>query len=61
MNYMRGFTNLREQRQLHYEPAYQKDTKAGRYLSSRSAQDRENLGPGVVGGVISELDYFLCL
>jgi hypothetical protein len=28
---MRGFVNLNEQRWLHYEPACQKHTKAGRY------------------------------
>jgi hypothetical protein len=27
MNYMRGFMNQKEERQLHYEPACQKDTK----------------------------------
>ena len=27
----RSFTNLKEQRQLHYEPACQKDIKTGRY------------------------------
>ena len=46
MNYMRGFMDLKEQRQLHYEPACQKDTKAGRFLSSRLAWNRVNLGPG---------------
>ena len=34
---MRGFMNLKGQRQLHYEPAYQKDAKADRFPSSRSA------------------------
>jgi hypothetical protein len=29
MNYMRGFTDLKEQRQLHCEPACQKSTKEG--------------------------------
>ena len=80
MNYMRGFTDLKEQRQLHYEPACQKDTKegdkeiqgvvitgqepiqlsllfvltkAGRFLSSRSAWDRARLGPGMVEMAIS--------
>ena len=53
---MRGFTNLKEQRQLHYEPACQKDTKAGRFLSSRSAWDRASLGLGVVEMVISRQD-----
>jgi hypothetical protein len=27
MNYIRGFMDLKEQRQLHYEPACQKDIK----------------------------------
>ena len=66
MNCMRGFTDLKEQRQLYYEPACQKDTKAGRILSSRSAWDRASLGPGMVGMVISgqdptQLIYCLCL
>jgi hypothetical protein len=29
MNYIRRFTDLKEERQLHYEPACQKDTKEG--------------------------------
>ena len=29
MNCMRGFTDLKEQRQLYYEPACQKDIKEG--------------------------------
>jgi hypothetical protein len=29
MNYMRGFMNLKEQRQLYYEQTYQKDIKEG--------------------------------
>jgi hypothetical protein len=29
MNYMRGFMDLREERQLNYEPASQKDIKEG--------------------------------
>ena len=45
--------NLRVQRQQHYEPACQNDTKADRFLSSRSAKDRGRLGPGVVEMVIS--------
>ena len=44
----------------------QADTNAGRFLSSRSAWDRANLGPGVVEMVISgqdptQLVYCLCL
>lgn len=42
---MRSFTDLKEQRPLHYEPACQKDTKAGRFLRSRSALDTR-LRPG---------------
>ena len=38
--------SLREQRQLHYEPACQKDTKAGRFLSSKSAWDTLLSRPG---------------
>ena len=80
MNCIRSFTDLREQRQLCYDPACQKDakegdkaiqgvviaeqdptqlsllfvlTKAGRFLSSRSAWDKANLGSGVVRVVIS--------
>ena len=29
MNYMRDFMNLKEQKQLYYEPTYQKDAKKG--------------------------------
>jgi hypothetical protein len=35
MNYMRDFTNLKEQRQLHYEPACQKNMR-----------EREKFGEG---------------
>jgi hypothetical protein len=70
--------NLKEQRQLHYEPTCQKDTKeikilrewrsqeippsyiflfvftkADRFLSSRLAWGRADLGPGVVEMAIS--------
>lgn len=45
--------NLKEQRQAYYEPICQKDKKAGKFLNSRSAQDRMRLGPGVVEKVIS--------
>jgi hypothetical protein len=41
MNYVRNFIDLKEQRQLHYELACQKDTKAGRFLSSRSAWEAD--------------------
>jgi hypothetical protein len=37
MNYVRGFKDLKEKAQLHGAPAWQKDTKASRFLSSRSA------------------------
>ena len=37
MNCIRSFIDLKEQRQLHYEPAYQKDTKEG---------DKKDLGIG---------------
>ena len=53
MNYMRGFMDLKEQRQLHYEPACQKDTKAGRFLSLRSAWNTANSSPGVVEMVVA--------
>jgi hypothetical protein len=56
MNYMRGFTDRKEQTPWHRETACQKDTKAGRFPSSRLAWDRMNLGPGVVGMVISGWD-----
>lgn len=64
MNYRRGFTNLNEHRQLHYDPACQKDTKAGRFLSSRSAWDAARLVPSVLKMVISgptQLVYCLYL
>jgi hypothetical protein len=41
MNCIRSFTDLKGQRQLHYESACQK--KAGGFLSSRLAWDRESL------------------
>jgi hypothetical protein len=40
MNYMRGFTDLKEQRQLHYEPACQKTIKE---------RDREIWGVVITG------------
>ena len=57
-----GFHESKDQRQVHSEPACQRDTKAGR-ASSRS--DRARLGPRVVEIVISgqgptQLDL-LCL
>jgi hypothetical protein len=71
MNCIRSFTDLKEQRQLHCEPFCHKDTKqmdtnAGRFLNSRSAWDRANLGSGVVKMVIpgwgpTQLSYCLCL
>lgn len=56
MNYMRGFTNLKEHRQLHCDPTCQTDSKAGRYLSSRAAWDRARIGPGEIGMVFSGPD-----
>jgi hypothetical protein len=44
MNY-EGLHESKGIKAAHYEPAYQKDTKAGRFLRSR-------LGPGVVEMVI---------
>ena len=40
MNYMKDFTDLKEYKQQQCETVCQKDTKAGRFLSSRSAWDR---------------------
>ena len=40
MNYMKDFTDLKEYKQQQCETVCQKDTKAGRLLSSRSAWDR---------------------
>ena len=40
--------NLKEQRQLYYELACQKDTKSGRFLSSMPAWDRVRLGLAVI-------------
>ena len=60
MNYMRSFTNLKEQSctksQLVRKIQTQANTNASRFLSSRSAWDRANLGPGIVRLVISEQD-----
>ena len=42
MIYTKGFMDLEKLGQLDYEPAYQKDTKAGRFLSSKSVWDRAN-------------------
>ena len=57
MNYIMGFMDLKEQRQLQYEPPCQKITKTGRLLSSRSIWDSENLGSGMVRMVISGPNY----
>lgn len=35
------------------EPAFQKNTKSGRFLSLSSAQNRANLGPGIMEMVVS--------
>jgi hypothetical protein len=61
VNCIRSFTDLKEKRPLHCEPACQKDTKTGdiradRFLSSKSSWDRSNLGPGMVGMAISGQD-----
>jgi hypothetical protein len=81
MNCIRSFIDPQEQGEMDYEPACQKDTskmppeflfvlitRAGRFLSSGSAWDRESLGPGpgVVGMVSSgrgpiKLPHCLCL
>jgi hypothetical protein len=44
MNYMRGFTDLKEQKQLHYESACQKDAKAGRYKGRQIPEFNISLG-----------------
>jgi hypothetical protein len=49
--------DLKEQRQLHYDPACEKDTKAGRFLNSRLAWEKVNLDPGVVRMVILGRDF----
>ena len=48
--------NVKEQRQLYYKQGCQKDTKAGTFLSSRSAWDTASLGPGGVEMVILGLE-----
>ena len=51
MNYMRGFMNLKEQKQLlHFEPTSQKDTKKG---------DKEIQGVEIAGDPI-QLSLFVC-
>ena len=44
MNYTRGFADLKEQRQLHYEPACQKDTKTAIYKYRQIPQFKVSLG-----------------
>jgi hypothetical protein len=44
MNYMRDFENLEKQRQLHYEPACQKDTKSERYKGRQIPEFQISLG-----------------
>lgn len=44
MNCIRSFTDLKEQRQLHYEPACQKDTKTGRYKGMQIPEFNVSLG-----------------
>jgi hypothetical protein len=56
MSYMRNFTYLKEQKQLHYKLQKQKDTKSGRFLSSRSDCNRVSLGTSMVEMVVSGQD-----
>ena len=51
MNCIRSFTDLKEQRQLHYEPTFQKDSKEG---------DKEIQGV-VVEGDPTQLGFLLLL
>jgi hypothetical protein len=44
MNYMRVFMGLKEQRQVCYEPACQKDTKTGRYKRKQIPELKVSLG-----------------
>ena len=52
MNCIRSFTDLKEQRQLHYEPACQKDTKEG---------DKEIQGVVITGDPILPFSFFFFL
>jgi hypothetical protein len=66
MNYIRAFTSLKEQRQLHCELPFKEDIKAGRFLSSRPTWDRASLGPGMVEILISrqepvQIAHCMCL
>jgi hypothetical protein len=66
---MRGFMNVKEQRQLYYKLGCQEDTKAGTFLSSMSAWVTTSLSPVGVEMVIlgleisgpTQLVYYLCL
>jgi len=40
----KGLTDLKEQRQLHYEPADQKDTKTDRYKCRQIPEFKVSLG-----------------
>ena len=44
MNSIRSFTDLKEQRQLHYEPACQKDTETGKYKGRQIPEFKVSLG-----------------
>jgi hypothetical protein len=44
MNYIRSFTDLKEQRQLHYEPPCQKNTKKRQIQGRQILEFKVNLG-----------------
>jgi hypothetical protein len=44
MNCIRSFTGLKEQRQLYYGPAHQKDTKTGRNICRQIPEFKVSLG-----------------
>jgi hypothetical protein len=44
MNCVRSFTDLKQQGQLHYEPACQEDIKVGRYKGRQVPEFRVSLG-----------------
>ena len=49
MNCIRSFTDLKEQRQLYYGPAHQKDTKTGRQKCRQILVFKITLGAQAVG------------
>jgi hypothetical protein len=71
MNYMRGFMDLKEQRQLYSEPSCRKDTKTGSYkgrqisefkVSLRQNEFRPRCGRTVISNPDpTQLAYCLCL